>query len=205
MVAEWYPERMSIGEWRQLERRSAVKHEFIDGYVYAMAGGSQAHNAIAANIIMAIGPILRKGSCIAYTSDMAARVTATRYTYPDVVIACGEQRIAKRDETDVSPTVVFEVLSESTERYDRGLKSSYYRQCQTLEEYALVGTDYQSVEVFRRAAEGWGLFRAYGPGEVVGLESVGVQFSIEDVYADTDVPATLPDGGSTIRAVPPHV
>jgi Uma2 family endonuclease len=134
---------------------------------------------------------------------MAARLSSGRYTYPDVVIACGEQRIARRGETGVPPRVVFEVLSESTERYDRGLKSSYYRQCQTLDEYVMVSTDYQSVEVFRRAAGEWGLFRAYRPGDVLELASVDVRFPIEEVYADTDVPETPPEGHGVIRDASP--
>ena len=202
MVAEQQTPRMSVEEWRQLERTSDTKHEYVDGYVYAMAGGSQAHAHVAVNILVAISARLGSGPCIAYTSDIAAQLSATRYTYPDVVISCNGDGIAKRGENEVQPRVVFEVLSESTERYDRGLKSSYYRQCQTLHEYVMVSTDYQSIEVYHRAADGWGLFREYGPGDEVELSSIGVQFPLDSAYSRTDIPTAPPADRGTLGEIP---
>ena len=126
---------------------------------------------------------------------MATRLSATRYTYPDVVVTRGKgTAVAKRDETEADlPRVVIEVLSESTERYDRGRKFSYYRECECLQEYMLVATEYQSVEVHRRLEDGWGLYRAYGPGDEVELASVGARFPVAALYRRTDVPALPPE------------
>ncbi len=183
--------RMTVEEWRALERESHdVRHEYIDGYVYAMAGGTQAHSRIAFNATSVLDALLSDGPCMAYIFETAARLSADRYTYPDVVVTCGEgAAVAKREETEVdAPRVVIEVLSDSTERYDRGRKFSYYRQCESLQEYVLVTTEYQSVEVNRRLDDGWGLFRAYGPGDEVELVSIGVRFPVAALYRRTDVP-----------------
>jgi Uma2 family endonuclease len=88
---------------------------------------------------------------------------------------------------------VFEVLSPSTEQYDRTRKFAYYRQCESVREYVLVSTEQQCVEVFRSTDEGWGRFRIYGPGEEVELASIGVRFPASALYRHTDVPETLPE------------
>lgn len=193
MVANQRPERqwLTLEEWRTLERASDVKHEYIDGAVYAMAGGSQAHSAIAANIITALTLSFGDGPCIAYTSDLATRVSASRYTYADVVVSCGEPELASREAMELqTPRVVFEVLSESTERKDRGRTWDDYRQCESLQEYVLVGTEYQRIEVFRRTDEGWGLYRIPGPGDEVELASIDVRLAVAALYRRTDVPLT---------------
>ena len=111
--------RMSVEEWRELERTSEVKHEYIDGHVYAMAGGTAAHARIAVNALGALDAALGDGPCMVYSSDIAARLSESRYTYPDVVVICGGTGIASRQKTELeAPRVAFEVLSESTERYD---------------------------------------------------------------------------------------
>lgn len=196
MVAERSAERrhMTVEEWRALERTSGVKHEYVDGYVYAMAGGSQAHSAIAANAITILNSAFGNGPCFAYTSDLAIRLSASRYTYPDVAVACDEGDVASRAATELEePRVVVEILSESTERLDRGRKWDDYRRCASLQEYVLVGTEYQRVEVYRRTAEGWGLFSIYGPSEDVDLSSVGVGFPVAALYRRTDVPSAPPE------------
>jgi Uma2 family endonuclease len=184
---------MTVEEWRELERTSEVKHEYIDGYVYAMAGGSTAHSRIATNITSLLDAVLGDGPCIAYNSDAATRISESRYTYADVVVSCAAADQASTSKTEVvEPNVVFEVLSDSTEHTDRGRKSDDYRTCPSLQEYVLVGTRYQRVEVYRRTAEGWGLFHFYGPGDVVELTSIGAQFPVAGLYRRTDVPESSP-------------
>ena len=120
MVADQYATRLTVQEWRNLERTSDVKHEYIDGYVYAMAGGSRAHSRIAANVMGLLDTAFGNGPCIAYNSDLATRVSATRFTYAGVVVSCSDRDQATRDETEiVEPCVIFEVLSDSTEFKDR--------------------------------------------------------------------------------------
>ena len=185
---------MTVEEWRQLEQISDVKHEYRDGYVYAMAGGSQAHSGVAVNAIATLYAELGDRPCLVFNSDLATRVSASRYSYADIVVACGEGEVAKRAESEIgAPRVVIEVLSESTERNDRGRKWDDYRQCTSLQEYVLVGTEYQRVEVYRRTAQGWGLFQIYGPGDEVELTSIGVRFPAAALYRRTDVPETAPE------------
>ena len=181
--------RMSVDEWRALERTSDIKHEYIDGYIYAMAGGTEAHARIAFNALTALDGALGAGPCMAYSSDIAARLSESRYTYPDVVVTCSGTGVASRSNTELkAPRVVFEVLSDSTERYDRTRKFGYYRQCESLEEYVLVNTESQLVEVYRRTDEWWGLFRMYGPSDALELTTLGVRISVATLYERTDVP-----------------
>jgi Uma2 family endonuclease len=190
MVAQRLPQRMSVDEWRALERGSAeIRHEYIDGYVYAMAGGTLANNRIASNAVRILEDALGDGLCSAFSEEVATRIAENRYTYPDVVVTCEGSGVASRSITEIgAPRIVFEALSESTERYDRSLKAAYYRECPTLEEYVLVSTEYQAVEVYRRASTGWGMFQVYGPGDEIELTSIGVRFSLAALYRRTDVP-----------------
>jgi len=195
MVAEQSPRPMTVDEWRALERSSHdVKHEYIDGYVYAMAGGTLAHARIASNIVGALDAALGDGPCIAYAMDAAARLSASRYTYPDVVVACEEGAgVARREETEVAaPRLVVEVLSDSTEQYDRSLRFAYYRDCPSLEEYVLVGTAYQTVEVYRRTGGVWNVFHVYGPGDQIELAGIKARFPVSACYRRADVPETPP-------------
>ncbi len=194
MIASHKPKRISVQEWRDLERASDVKHEYVDGCIYAMAGGSRAHSLIAANVIGTLNAAFGDGPCIAYGSDLATRVSESRYTYADVVVTCSARDQATRHDMEVvEPGVVFEVLSDSTEYKDRGRKWDDYRTCPSLQEYVLVGTRYQRVEVYRRTASGWGLFRFYGPEHELELESLGVRLAVATLYRRTDVPLAPPE------------
>src|SRR5664279_2654404 len=133
MVANPQDARMTVDEWRELERTSEVKHEYVDGYVYAMAGGSLAHSRVAMNIGGLLDAAFGDGPCIAYNSDAATQVSDSRYTYADVVVSCSACDRAATNVTEVvEPRVVFEVLSDSTEHKDRGRKSDDYRKCPSL-------------------------------------------------------------------------
>lgn len=184
------PHYISVDDWRELEERSHdVKHEYIDGQVYAMAGGSLTHSRVSINVLKALDAVLGRGSCRAYNSDAAARLSPTRYTYPDATVTCDERdRPTTKSREIKAPRVIVEVLSDSTEAYDRGEKFGYYRECPTVEEYVLVNTKRQLVEVFRSTAEGWTAYHVYGPGDEVELTSIGVHISVATFYEITDVP-----------------
>ena len=140
---------------------------------------------------------LDDGPCRVYNSDAAARLSPSRYTYPDATVTCDARDVPANDLMEIRvPRVVVEVLSDTTEAYDRGRKSAYYRTCPNVEEYVLVATEYQAVEVYRRTAGGWDTYRAYGPGDDVELISIGVRFPVDALYKRTGVPATLdvPEG-----------
>ena len=185
------PQYMTVDEWRELERQSEVKHEYIDGQVYAMAGGTLAQSFIAVNVLTLLNRAFEEGPCRVYTSDAACRLSPTRYTYPDVVVTCDDRDRPTKEEREIqSPRVVIEISSESTERYDRGRKFGYYRACPSVQEYVLVSTEYQIVEVFRRTLKNWE-YQAYGPRDEVELTSINVCFPVAALYKQTDVPEVL--------------
>jgi Uma2 family endonuclease len=198
MVANREPVRVTVEEWRAQERVSAVKHEYVDGHIYAMAGGSRAHMLLVANAVGALNGAFGDGPCVAYPLDLATRVAETRFLYPDVVVTCAECDQPNPEETEVTePRVIIEVLSPSTERRDRGRKWDYYRQCNSLQEYVLVGTEYQRVEVYRRTAEGWALYQLFGPNDTVSFISVGVRIVMSELYRRTGIPEVPPDEDAT--------
>jgi Uma2 family endonuclease len=198
MVAQPSQSRfMTVDQWRELERHSHdIKHEYINGQVYAMAGGSRAHGRISSNAVRTLEDALDESPCNVYNSDVAARLAPTCYTYPDATVTCDERDQATPDETEIqSPRVVVEVLSDSTEAYNRGEKFALYRACQTVQEYVLVSTKYHAIEVFHRTLKGWE-YQAYGPGDEVELTSIGVHFPVAALYRNTTVPEILdkPEG-----------
>lgn len=196
MVAQRLPQFMSVDEWRELERSSHdVKHEYIDGQVYAMSGGSLAHSRISLNICNALEAALEAAGkpCFVYNSDAAARLSARRYTYPDASVTCDEGDRSTPDKTEVQvPRVIVEVLSDSTEAYDRGRKFGYYRACPHVQEYTLIATKYQLVEVYRRMSPRW-TYDAYGPGDEVELMSIDVRLSVAVLYRNAGVVALMDD------------
>jgi Uma2 family endonuclease len=191
-MAARHPERadMTVEEWRELERTSFdAKHEYIDGRIYLMPGGSLAHSRISINIVRALEDAIGDRPIWVYNSDAAARLSATRYTYPDASVSADERDRPTTQVTEIqAPWVIVEVLSpDSTAEYDRGRKFGYYRACPTVQEYMLVETAYQSVEVYRRAPESWA-YQAWGPGEVVELGSINVRIPVAAIYRLTHVP-----------------
>lgn len=182
---------MTLDEWRTLERSSHdLKHEYIDGQVYAMSGGSLSHGRIGSNAVRALEDALAAAgqTCFVYTSDVAVRVSPTRYTYPDASISCDERDQPGRDKTEVvMPRLIVEVLSTGTEAYDRGDKLGYYRACAHIQEYVIVSTRYQGVEVYTRASEAW-TYRAYSPGDEIELASIAVRLPVAALYRGANVP-----------------
>lgn len=182
---------MSMEEWRELERNSHdIKHEYIDGQVYAMSGGSLAHSRIGINVVRALEDALGEGPCRVYNSDAAARLSSRRYTYPDATVTCDEHDRPTAENMEIqSPRVIVEVLSDSTEAYDRGKKFHFYRACPHVHEYVLIASKYQAVDVYRRTQQGWTTFQSYGPGDIIELESIGVSLLLAVLYRRSDVPS----------------
>ena len=181
-------QRLSPQEYLDLEARSDLKHEYIDGGVYAMAGSSDDHAAIVGNALIAIGPHLRRSGCRLYLQDVKAQITRrSRYYYPDLMVTCDDRdqndRYVKRHYK-----MIIEVLSDSTERFDRGLKFEDYRRSASLEEYVLISQNRMNVEVYRRNAAGRWELQAYHEGDRVELVSIGLEFAIADLYEDVILP-----------------
>ena len=194
MVARREPEYMTVEEWRQLERNSHdTKHEYIDGRVYAMTGGSLSHSRIGSNVIRTFEDMLGANDkvCYVYNSSVATCLSSKRYTYPDVVVSCDEQD-RPSDKTEVQfPRVIVEVLSDSTEAYDRGHKFAMYRACPTVQEYVRVATKYQAVEVYRRTSKGWTSIEFYEPSDEIELTSLDIHFPMETLYRGAGIPETI--------------
>ncbi len=173
-------------EYLAKERKAEYKSEYFKGEMFAMSGASREHNLIAGNLSRELGNQLLDRPCEVYQSDMRVKVSRTGlYTYPDVVIVCGEPRFEDTDvDTLLNPTVLFEVLSETTENYDRGKKSVYYRTLPSLQEYVLVAQDKCHVEQFTRQPDNrWLLWETDDLEGVLNLPSIGCELKLTDVYA----------------------
>lgn len=183
-------------EYLAYERASPGRHEYVRGEIFAMAGASEAHNTITLNVAVALRNQLRGGPCRAYASDMRVQVDARRsYVYPDVVVVCGERRF-EDDQVDtlLNPTLVVEVLSPSTEAFDRGAKAEYYRQIPSVQEYVLIAQDRIHVEQYTRATSGaWTLREFASHSEVIVLSSIDVSLPVDEAYEDMEIRIGYPD------------
>ena len=171
-------------EYLALERKADCKSEYVNGQVIAMAGASRIHNLIAGNFYREVSQQLRGRPCEAYISDMRVKVSHTGlYTYPDVVVVCGEIRFEDVDnDTLLNPTVIVEVLSASTEAYDRGEKFAHYRRLESLQEYLLVAQDKVRIEYYVRQGAQWILSEASTLDETVHLAAIDCDVVLRDVY-----------------------
>jgi Uma2 family endonuclease len=166
-----------------MEVQSPIKHEYRDGKVYAMAGASDAHVTIAGNLFALLLGHLRSSGCRVYISDMKAQIEPiNRFYYPDIMVTCDPHDQATPTYKRY-PCLIVEVLSESTEAFDRGDKFADYQILESLKEYVLISTKRQRVECFRRSSEGLWLLQSYGaePGNFE-LESVGWVGAIAAIY-----------------------
>ena len=172
------------GEYLRRERESDTKHEYLSGRIYAMAGGSPAHSVIGTNVATAVRVRLRGTGCRTYSSDQRVQATATAYCYPDVTVGCGEPRF-DQDGTLQNPTVLFEVLSPTTEGYDRGEKFARYRLLESLQEIVFVAQDRVRVERYARTEAGWTIKDDLSElTETLRLESVGIMVPVSELYED---------------------
>ncbi len=178
------PNFVTPGEYLDLERKSEIRSEYIAGHIFAMPGASRRHNLIAVNFVRELSSQMRGRGCEAYISDMRVKVSpAGTYTYPDIVAVCGEPRFEDaRIDTLLNPQVIVEVLSESTEAYDRGEKFAHYRRLDTLREYVLVAQDKIRVEHYVREGEQWILSEISDSGSTLHLVSVDCHLGLAAIY-----------------------
>ena len=178
--------KMTYAEYMACEEASVEKHEFLNGEVFAMAGGTPEHAALAAAFTLALGKALGDRPCRLFSSDLRVRIQATGLTtYPDLSVACGKAEVDAEDSHAlVNPVLIIEVLSDGTEAYDRGEKAAHYRHIPSLKEYVLVSQHRPRIEVYRRNEAGrWELYE-YERGASCELVSVGVSVNVDDVYRD---------------------
>ncbi len=182
---------ISREEYLANERDSTTKNEYLDGHIYAMAGASREHNIITVNISTILNLQLREKPCEVYANDMRLKVTATGlYTYPDVAVACNQPQFEDSHlDTLLNPTIIFEVLSDSTEAYDRGEKFAHYRRIESLKEYVLVAQDQIRIEHFLRHGDQWLLTELNSMDKVLRLNSIDCELPLRDIYAKIIFPA----------------
>ncbi len=169
-----------------LEAKSEAKHELVNGEILAMAGGSPERSRLAANVIGELGAALRGRPCVTYTSDLRVRVRATGLaTYPDATVVCGRLEVDPEDKnTATNPVVIVEVLSDSTETYDREDKRAHYRLIPSLREYVLVSQHERRIEHYHRNDDGSWTLRDARAGERARLDAVGCELSVDAIYED---------------------
>lgn len=177
---------LAYADYLAAEAASESKHEYVNGEAYAMAGGTLEHGALTAALTRLIGTALEKKPCRTFSSDVRVRVESTGASfYPDLSVVCGKVLTPADDENALAnPLVIVEVLSERTEAYDRGAKAGHYRRLSSLREYVLVSQVEQRIEVQRLNARGTWELHFFAAGEQVALESLGISFSVDAVYAN---------------------
>jgi Uma2 family endonuclease len=176
---------MTQEEYLAAERQAETKSEYFVGEVYAMSGASEEHNLIVTNLIAALATQVRGGPCRVYPSDMRVKVEAGGlYTYPDVGVVCGKSRLEDEHfDTMLNPTVLIEVLSPSTEHWDKGQKAELYRRLSSLRELLLVAQDKPEVLRYHRQSErDWLLTEFRGLDQKVELPSIGCTLALADIY-----------------------
>ena len=177
--------RLSPGEYLAIERKAEFKSEYFDGEMFSMSGASREHNLIGWNIGGELRPQLRDRDCEAYIGDMRVKVSSTGlYTYPDVVVVCGERQFEDAEvDTLLNPKVLFETLSKSTEGYDRGKKSEHYRSIPSLAEYVLIAQDKPHVEHYVRQPDNqWLLSETDRLEDTILLPSIQCTLRVAEIY-----------------------
>jgi len=181
---------LSPAEYLEIERHSEIKHEYINGRMYALPGASEPHIDISLNIVGALRAQMRGRPCKAWAMDMRVNINPTgRYTYPDVVAVCGERRFEDSEvDTLLNPTVIVEVLSDSTQSYDRGEKFDHYRKIESLREYVLVAQNSMRIDHYALRDGQWVFSALTAAEERLSLSSIGCEVGLAEIYEDVEFP-----------------
>jgi Uma2 family endonuclease len=182
--------RYTPDEYLKMERDAACKSEYFNGEIFAMAGASRKHNLITMSISSRLYQQLRKKECEVYANDMRVKVSSTGlYSYPDIVVVCSPPLFDDAlSDSLLNPDLIIEVLSESTEAYDRGIKFQNYRALPSLSEYVLVHQDTRHVEHYSRQSDSsWRFLEYFKPDDGFELRSIGCELKLEDIYEKVDM------------------
>lgn len=185
MIASHQQPYLTPDEYLQLEDVSNIKHEYIDGQVYAMAGASDPHVTIGGNLFALLRSHVRGSGCRVFIADMKARIESlNRFYYPDVMVTC-DPRDRETSTYKQFPSLIVEVLSNSTEAFDRGDKFVDYQELDSLREYVLINTKRQRVECFRRNEQGLWVLQSYTPQQTTfRLDSIDFESTLAALYED---------------------
>ena len=185
-----YDHWISLEEYHEIERNSDIKYEYSDGHIYDMSGGTFEHSDIALNLSTALKTHLRGKVCKVANSDMKVLPLGDENPsyFPDITVTCNPEDYKRGSTTIRSPRLIIEVLSPSTTYRDRGEKLRVYKACASMEEYVMVSTRRQEIEIYRRVSANKWEDTQYTVEQEVTLASVGLTIPVSEIYADTDVP-----------------
>lgn len=175
------------------EQESETRHEFVNGQVIAMAGASRAHDLIVITLLAKLYALLLQNGCESHSGDIRVRLSFDDYAYPDISIVCDEPQFEDtHPETLLNPTLLIEVLSPSTEKYDRGSKGIRYRSLPSLKEYLLISQDKFHIEHYRRQANGeWGVRDIFGLDASITFFSIEATLQLKEVYEQVSLDETI--------------
>jgi Uma2 family endonuclease len=184
--------KIPVSEYLALELRTHEKHEYLDGEVFAMTGASGPHNLIVTNVVSELRQQLKKRPCVVYPSDLRVKVSSTGlYTYPDAIVVCDKPQFEQPGDTLLNPTVIVEVLSESTELYDRGKKFEHYRTLASLKDYILIDQLVTKVELYsRQPQQRWLLSEANRLTDSISIPSIDCVLSLSEIYDKVELAAS---------------
>lgn len=176
--------KWTFEEYLAYEEEIGIKHEYIDGEIYAMTGGTKKHSVISTNCTTEIGVQLRDSDCYVTNSEMRVQINPTKFVYPDFIVVCGKDEFMDDKEiTLLNPTLVAEVMSDSSEKYDKGLKSEFYRSLSSVKHYLLIDQNRVYTQLYTRQKDGRWLFQEFTQRDrTILLESIGVTLPMSEVY-----------------------
>jgi Uma2 family endonuclease len=182
--------KLTEEQYLEIDRAAEFRNELLDGEIVETLGGNLRHATLRMNLMGSLYPVLRASSCQMFGCNLRVRVSSRTYTYPDLTVVCGEP-MPSDDRQDIllNPTVIFEVLSPSTEKYDRGIKLQHYRSIESLQDYILVSQDQIRIEQYTRgAAHTWTLRDYQSLGETLLIESIGASLALARIYERIEFP-----------------
>lgn len=176
--------KWTFEEYLAYEEETGIKHEYIDGEIYAMTGGTKKHSVISTNCTTEIGIQLRDSDCYVTNSDMRVEISPTKFVYPDFLVACGnEEFMDDKEVTLLNPIMIAEVISDSSEKYDRGLKSQYYRSLPSLKYYMIIEQNRIYVELYTRGNDDKWIFQEFNQLDMmIPLDGIAVESPVSEVY-----------------------
>jgi Uma2 family endonuclease len=180
--------KWTVEEYLDYELETGIKHEYLDGEIYAMSGGTDKHSRIKFNLGVELGQQLKKSkTCRGYDSDMRVKINDSTYVYRDMTVVCGEARFSDDAHTMLlNPTLVVEVFSESSENYDKGQKGDYYQSLPSVQAYLLLAQDKAHAQLYTRHEAGWLKREFSGLDAVVPLESIGCTLALSEAYLNIE-------------------
>ena len=187
MASNRVERKWTVDEYLAYEDESEIKHEYIDGDIFAMSGGTNNHSGIIANITVEIGTQIRGSNCIILTSDLRVKINDLRYVYPDLSVICGKPTFDDEKRTTLTnPTLVVEVTSPSSEKYDTGMKSTMYRSLPSIKAYLVVDQSQVFVQLYTRQDDGWLLQEFDKRDQIIPLPMIKADLPLNEVYRDVN-------------------